>query len=207
MVIGRSKTDFGEAFLITLLISSPSLSFITAQNISYPSVAYPPNSWVNIPNVNIDYGRVRPILITSAASTADSTMICLFGVSNIFQAHNIFSLSRRVVWSANRNNPVEIGASLQLSQNGDLILQDVDGTPIWNTNTLGKFVSRLELTEQGNLVLYDGNNKTVWQSFDHPTDILVPGQVLVPGQKLTSAVSLSNSSSKSASSCRISNPR
>ncbi|OMO60981.1 hypothetical protein COLO4_33643 [Corchorus olitorius] len=177
---------------------SASSSFITAQNITYPSVAYPPDSWFNIPNVNIDYGRVRPILITGNFVCGFHCGVnndCLFAVSNIFQAHNIFSLSPRVVWSANRNNPVEIGASLQLSQNGDLILQDVDGTPIWNTNTLGKFVSRLELTEQGNLVLYDRNNKTVWQSFDHPTDTLVPGQALVAGQKLTSAVSLSNSSS------------
>ncbi|OMP05227.1 hypothetical protein CCACVL1_01993 [Corchorus capsularis] len=192
MVIGR-KTDFVEAFLITLLISASSL-LITAQNITYPSVAYPPNSWSNIPNLSFNSGRVRPILITGIFVCGFHCGVhdCLFAVS-IFPAN--YTLSPRVVWSANRNNPVENGASLQLSENGDLMLQDADGSPIWNTKTSGKFVSRLELTGQGNLVLYDRNNKTVWQSFDHPTDTLVPGQALVSGQKLTADLSISNSSS------------
>ncbi|XWS44501.1 hypothetical protein CRYUN_Cryun15aG0051000 [Craigia yunnanensis] len=71
--------------------------------------------------------------------------------------------------------------------------KDLDGTLVWTTNTRGKFVSGLNLTEEGNLVLYGRNSKIVWQSFDHPTDTLVPGQALVSGQKLTANV-LSNSS-------------
>ncbi|XVE83573.1 hypothetical protein DITRI_Ditri16bG0097700 [Diplodiscus trichospermus] len=74
------------------------------------------------------------------------------------------------------------------------MLHDQDGTVVWNTNTAGKFVSRLNLTEGGNLVLYGRNNEKVWQSFDHPTDALVPGQALVSGQKLTAQLSTSNSS-------------
>ncbi|WMV39405.1 hypothetical protein MTR67_032790 [Solanum verrucosum] len=30
----------------------------------------------------------------------------------------------------------------------------------------------------GNLVLFDKSNHTIWQSFDHPTDTLVPGQMI-----------------------------
>ncbi|KAI3730409.1 hypothetical protein L1987_61579 [Smallanthus sonchifolius] len=37
------------------------------------------------------------------------------------------------------------------------------------------------------------NNSAVWQSFDHPTDCLLPGQNLFQGQKLKSSVSLTNS--------------
>ncbi|CAI9089117.1 OLC1v1023626C1 [Oldenlandia corymbosa var. corymbosa] len=100
----------------------------------------------------------------------------------------------QVVWSANRNNPVKINASLQLTSGGDLVLRDADGTLAWSTNTAGKSVAGLNLTESGNLVLFDHNNSVVWQSFDYPTDALVPGQTLVPGQKLRASVSPTNSS-------------
>ncbi|KAF3637314.1 G-type lectin S-receptor-like serine/threonine-protein kinase SD2-5 [Capsicum chinense] len=46
----------------------------------------------------------------------------------------------------------------------------------------------------GNLVLFDKRKRVIWQSFDHPTDCLVPGQSLVSGQKLTASVSADNSS-------------
>ncbi|KAJ0475368.1 putative non-specific serine/threonine protein kinase [Helianthus annuus] len=52
----------------------------------------------------------------------------------------------------------------------------------------------MNLTDTGNLVLFDNQNSVVWQSFDHPTDSLLPGQKLYQGQKLKSSVSLSNSS-------------
>ncbi|KAJ0669773.1 putative non-specific serine/threonine protein kinase [Helianthus annuus] len=52
----------------------------------------------------------------------------------------------------------------------------------------------MNLTDTGNLVLFDNQNSVVWQSFDHPTDSLLPGQKLYQVQKLKSSVSLSNSS-------------
>ncbi|GKV31084.1 hypothetical protein SLEP1_g39823 [Rubroshorea leprosula] len=103
-------------------------------------------------------------------------------------------MNSQIVWSANRNNPVERGAQLQLSQQGDLTLQNVDGTLIWSTNTTSKSLSGLKLTDQGNLMLFDGNNEMVWQSFDHPTDSLVLGQRLVSGQKLVASMSDTNGS-------------
>ncbi|KAL0311483.1 UNVERIFIED_CONTAM: G-type lectin S-receptor-like serine/threonine-protein kinase SD2-5 [Sesamum angustifolium] len=98
----------------------------------------------------------------------------------------------QVVWSANRNSPVRINATLQLTPDGDLVLRDADGTLAWSTNTAGKSVAGLNLTEMGNLVLFDERNAVVWQSFDHPIDALVPGQVLVAGMNLTAAVSATN---------------
>ncbi|KAJ4730390.1 G-type lectin S-receptor-like serine/threonine-protein kinase [Melia azedarach] len=53
----------------------------------------------------------------------------------------------------------------------------------WSTNTSGRSVMRLNLTDMGNLVLLDEHNATVWQSFDNPTDSLVPGQKLVAESK------------------------
>ncbi|XP_010661456.1 EP1-like glycoprotein 4 [Vitis vinifera] len=100
--------------------------------------------------------------------------------------------SPQLVWSANRNRPVRFNATLRLTEDGNLILADADGTFVWSTNTAGKSVSGLNLTETGNLVLLDRNNEMVWQSFDLPTDTLVLQQKLVPGKKLISSVSASN---------------
>ncbi|GLT31701.1 hypothetical protein SLA2020_064190 [Shorea laevis] len=80
-----------------------------------------------------------------------------------------YSVDLKMVWSANRNDPVGRGAKLQLSKQGDLTLQDVNGTLVWSTKTAGKSISGLKLTDQGNLMLFDGNNDTIWQSFEHPT--------------------------------------
>ncbi|TXG47688.1 hypothetical protein EZV62_026982 [Acer yangbiense] len=94
-----------------------------------------------------------------------------------------------VFWLANRNKSVHENATLQLQKNGDLILRDVDGTSAWSTNTSNMSVAGLKMMDTGNLVLYGDNNKTLWQSFDHPTDTLLPGQKLMAGQKLVSRAS------------------
>ncbi|KAK1286537.1 G-type lectin S-receptor-like serine/threonine-protein kinase [Acorus calamus] len=88
----------------------------------------------------------------------------------------------QVVWSANPNRPVGENATLSLTWYGDLLLQDSDGTIVWTTKTLKKPVKGMSINNDGNLVLFDWNGKTVWQSFDHPTDVLVPGQTLTRTQ-------------------------
>ncbi|KAF2290652.1 hypothetical protein GH714_014883 [Hevea brasiliensis] len=125
--------------------------------------------------------------------TCDSYLFAIFIVQT--DGAYISSMSMvfpQVVWSANRNNPVRINSTLQLTSDGDFILKDADGTIAWSTNTAGKSVAGLNLTDMGNLVLFDHNNATVWQSFDHPTDSLVPGQKLVAGQKLIPSISATN---------------
>ncbi|KAF2302971.1 hypothetical protein GH714_012158 [Hevea brasiliensis] len=58
--------------------------------------------------------------------------------------------------------------------------------------THNKSVAGMKMMETGNLVLHDGFNNTVWQSFDHPTDKLLPGQKLLAGQKLVASISKTN---------------
>ncbi|KAK1416408.1 hypothetical protein QVD17_32199 [Tagetes erecta] len=98
----------------------------------------------------------------------------------------------QVVWSANRNHPVKLGAKLNFNAAGDLILQDADGSKVWSTNTAGKQVVSMQITNDGNLQLLNARNTIVWQSFDHPTDSLVPGQKLFEKQKLFASVSSTN---------------
>ncbi|THG12061.1 hypothetical protein TEA_017434 [Camellia sinensis var. sinensis] len=131
--------------------------------------------------------------------TQEIHALCLFGVL-IFDSvlyddsNNTYYTANapQLVWSANRDRPVRINATLQFTEYGDLILEDSDGTFVWSTNTSRKSIFGLKLTELGNLVLFDRHDTTVWQSFDHPTDSLLIGQTLVPGPKLTSSTSSSN---------------
>lgn len=95
-------------------------------------------------------------------------------------------------WSANRNKPVGENATLELLVDGNLELRDTDGSVVWSTSTSNKSVAGMKMMENGNLVLYDSNNNTIWQSFDHPTDTLLPGQKLVRGKKLVASVSDTN---------------
>ncbi|KAH7860441.1 hypothetical protein Vadar_013464 [Vaccinium darrowii] len=120
---------------------------------------------------------------------------CFFGVIifatryDDFRNHTLIN-APQLVWSANRDHPVEVNATLKFTGDGDLMLEDADGTLVWSTKTgRNKSIRGLRFTELGNLVIFDVNNTAVWQSFDHPTDSLLVGQKLVSGQKLIASTS------------------
>lgn len=96
----------------------------------------------------------------------------------------------RVVWSANRNNPVQRNAIVLLEGDGNLSLREENGSLVWSTNTSHQGVVGMYLdSDQGNLVLFNSSNGTIWQSFDYPTDLLLSGQSLRPGMRIVSRVS------------------
>ncbi|XP_031503093.1 putative receptor protein kinase ZmPK1 [Nymphaea colorata] len=94
-----------------------------------------------------------------------------------------------VVWMANRDWPVNSRTSrLSFRRRGDLALLDTDDSVVWtstNTDSTGAGVVA-ELSETGNLVVLDGEGRMVWQSFDQPTDTLLPGQPLTRAIRLVS---------------------
>ncbi|GLT42717.1 hypothetical protein SLA2020_167030 [Shorea laevis] len=197
MVVGgrRNTVCFLATFLSLFLIS---LLLTNVEAFGYPSTVMPPVSWTNnVPTIGTSIWEslgVRPVFFNGSFVCGFHCKIegtsCLFAIS-IFplNVNSSSEISTQMVWSANRNKPIGLGAKLQFSQEGDLTLQDDHGTLVWSTNTTGKFVSGMKLTHQGNLILFDRKNKTVWQSFDHPTDSLVIGQRLVSGQKLVANMS------------------
>ena len=85
--------------------------------------------------------------------------------------------NQTIVWVANRNDPIiDSSGILSINHYGNLVLHD-----IWSTNVSvqGTTSSLAQLQDSGNLVLVQGNNeKVIWQSFDHPTDTLLPGMRL-----------------------------
>lgn len=101
-----------------------------------------------------------------------------------------FSAMARVVWSANRNNPVGKNAVVLLEADGNLSLREENGSLVWSTNTSKQGIVGMYLDDyRGNLALFNSSNQTIWQSYDYPTDLLLPGQLLSPGMRIVSRVS------------------
>ncbi|GLT83440.1 hypothetical protein SLE2022_017300 [Rubroshorea leprosula] len=89
-----------------------------------------------------------------------------------------------VVWVANRENPISDGEGvLVLDSKGTLILNSTRGV-IWSSNTSRTAENPVaQLFNSGNLVVKDGNDdnntgNNLWQSFDYPSDTLLPGMKL-----------------------------
>ncbi|XP_027354350.1 G-type lectin S-receptor-like serine/threonine-protein kinase At4g27290 [Abrus precatorius] len=92
---------------------------------------------------------------------------------------------RTIVWVANSDNPIKDNSSkLIISQEGNLVLLSHNQTLLWSTNTTTKSLTLtpfVQLLDTGNLVLRSENNNEenfLWQSFDHPSNTMLPGMKL-----------------------------
>ncbi|WVZ02780.1 hypothetical protein V8G54_023586 [Vigna mungo] len=96
---------------------------------------------------------------------------------------------KTIVWVANRNNPIKNtsknSTELTITKQGNLVLLSSNNTVHWSTNATAKSKSVnvvARLLETGNLVLRDENDDNfenyLWQSFDYPSDTLLPGMKL-----------------------------
>ncbi|KAK4485098.1 hypothetical protein RD792_007707 [Penstemon davidsonii] len=92
---------------------------------------------------------------------------------------------RTVVWVANREIPLtNTSGLLKVMEPGLLVLQDEANVTIWSTHT-SNFTARnpvAQLLDSGNLVVKDANDDNsdyfIWESFNYPTDTLLPGMKL-----------------------------
>ncbi|KAJ8759585.1 hypothetical protein K2173_007214 [Erythroxylum novogranatense] len=103
-----------------------------------------------------------------------------------------------VVWMANRDQPVNGKESkVSLLSSGNLVLCDAGGLKVWATNTESPSFLHLSIHDNGNLVLssVEGEDEVLWQSFNFPTDTLLPQQALAKSRELVSSRSQSNYSS------------
>ncbi|KAJ9164409.1 hypothetical protein P3X46_023987 [Hevea brasiliensis] len=99
---------------------------------------------------------------------------------------------RTIVWSANRNNLVQSGSKVQLTTDGQLLLNDQSGTQIWNANSVAAGVSYAAMLDTGNFVLANEDSDILWESFDQPTDTILPTQTMDQGGELVARYSETN---------------
>ncbi|KAJ0040697.1 hypothetical protein Pint_27171 [Pistacia integerrima] len=93
-----------------------------------------------------------------------------------------------VVSGRRDDSPVPRNATLLLNSEGRLVLQSTQGqdTNIAEISSPGSSASMLD---SGNFVLYSSDKEIIWQSFDYPTDTLLPTQRLLAEQELFSSIS------------------
>ncbi|KAL9315468.1 hypothetical protein ACSQ67_016469 [Phaseolus vulgaris] len=107
-----------------------------------------------------------------------------------------FHSPNTVTWMANRDQPVNGKRSkLSLTHDGNILLIDASLNTAWSSNTDSLDPVELHLKDDGNLVLRKLQGTVLWQSFDFPTDTLVPGQPLTRYTQLVSSRSHTNHSS------------
>ncbi|GMN31952.1 hypothetical protein TIFTF001_046561 [Ficus carica] len=88
---------------------------------------------------------------------------------------------RTVVWVANRCNPINDSSGfLTVNPNGNLVLSSRNKSVVWSTNSSKQVKKPIaQLLDSGNLVLREeedlNSEAYLWQSFDYPTDTLLPG--------------------------------
>ena len=91
---------------------------------------------------------------------------------------------RTVVWVANRLNPInDSSGMLMVNSSGSLVLLSQNRTVSWSANSTKKAWNPIvQLLDSGNLVLREEKEenpeKYLWQSFDYPSDTLLPGMKL-----------------------------
>ncbi|XP_019426373.1 PREDICTED: receptor-like serine/threonine-protein kinase SD1-8 [Lupinus angustifolius] len=89
---------------------------------------------------------------------------------------------KTIVWVANRDNPLHNSTgSLKFGDSGNIVLVNDSGNTIWSSNQTIARNPVLQLLDSGNLVIREANSDNtnfLWQSFDFPTDTLLPGMYL-----------------------------
>lgn len=110
-----------------------------------------------------------------------------YSVGIRFNSKSIPVNNQTVVWVVGADIVVGNESYFHLANNGELVLHDSFKGDVWTSKTSVLSVASAALGDNGNLVLLNAKKDTVWNSFDVPTDTLLPGQNLSSLQTLRAA--------------------
>ncbi|KAK6925694.1 Bulb-type lectin domain [Dillenia turbinata] len=98
---------------------------------------------------------------------------------------------KTIVWSANPSNPLQRGSTVQLTKDGQFLLNDPNGLRIWSAPFSG-ILSYAAMLDNGNFILASQDSVNLWETFDNPTDTILPTQTLSQGTQLVARISETN---------------
>ncbi|KAF3787822.1 G-type lectin S-receptor-like serine/threonine-protein kinase [Nymphaea thermarum] len=95
-----------------------------------------------------------------------------------------------LVWTANRDSQAPSGSTVELTTDGRLLLKDEKKAVLMTiANSSDGDVGSAAMLNNGNFILQSRSGDIKWQSFDHPTDTILPEQSLGPESVLYAAAS------------------
>ncbi|KAL5567260.1 hypothetical protein UlMin_030424 [Ulmus minor] len=97
-----------------------------------------------------------------------------------------------IVWYANGDRPAPRSSKLNLTSDPGLLLTNPQGQELWKSETIVGVVDHGVITDEGSFVLVDSNSSKLWETFEHPTDTLLPTQIMNRGGLLSSRQSETN---------------
>ncbi|PKH71625.1 hypothetical protein CRG98_050059, partial [Punica granatum] len=153
MSTGKKNLSLCSSFLqllLPFLLTSSFLCPTDAQPFDYPTASLS-TTWKNSATANHSVGfddgsTVRAVLLRGTFGpkyacgfycngACDTYLFSIFIVRTNSVSFIVVPGLPQVVWSANRDFPVKINSTLELTSRGDLVLKDADGTIAWSTNT------------------------------------------------------------------------
>ncbi|KAF3452591.1 hypothetical protein FNV43_RR03024 [Rhamnella rubrinervis] len=154
---------------------------------------------------NINSGRVTLSQSLNAGDHKASSWLSpsgdfAFGFQQVDNDQDLFLLSiwfekvpdKTVVWYADKNNPVPRGSKVTLTPDAGLLLSDPQGEQLWNSDPIVSQVDFAFMNDTGNIQLQNKNSENIWESFNHPTDTLLPTQTMEKGDSISSRLSGTN---------------
>ncbi|GLU19430.1 hypothetical protein SLE2022_356820 [Rubroshorea leprosula] len=92
---------------------------------------------------------------------------------------------KTIIWSANGEKLVQEGSKIQLTTDGQFSLSDTRGEEVWAAKLSGSgIVSYAAMLDTGNFVLASHDSIFLWESFNLPTDTIVPTQIMKLGSSI-----------------------
>ncbi|OAY58830.1 G-type lectin S-receptor-like serine/threonine-protein kinase RLK1 [Manihot esculenta] len=98
--------------------------------------------------------------------------------------------TKTIVWYANIEYEPAVApprSKLELTADRGLVLTSPQGAEIWKSGiNLGEAANGF-MNDTGNFILSNSRSEILWESFDYPTDTLLPGQTLERGGQILSS--------------------
>ncbi|KAL8262947.1 hypothetical protein R6Q59_024296 [Mikania micrantha] len=98
---------------------------------------------------------------------------------------------KTIVWYPKGGPTVSAGSKVELVDRRGLVLSDPQGKEVWSSKSISDLAYG-HMNDTGNFVIVGGNSRNIWDSFDHPTDTMLPTQVMARGGEINSKMSQMN---------------